>query len=539
MLAVVSRGLAQVIFSDRPAVGLLVVGATAAVAPWSAVGAVIGAVAGAVAGRVLRTVDDASWRMGLTGYNPAIVGISWGGVLARQDRRATLFVLALWAVIALDGPMRRLCARLSLPPLSGAAVVTIWVSAWVFHSLGDNLWVHPGLLPWGEFGVALAIGLVAAAAVWTAPTAAALTALLTAIAIVVWHWGMARPGLGPTGLWAFTVAPAAFGISAVFLGGSMVGLILGSVAALLGTAIWVAWVGSGFASVIPPVLAPFLLGAWLALWSVVRRFGAEAIDPLVGRAANIIRDARRRATPVAILTGAGVSTASGIPDYVSGAWLDPHVPPGDYAYDRYLASRASRQAYWAACARFRQYTRTAAPNISHVSIAALERDGWIAAVITQNVDGLHQAAGSRTVVELHGNISRVHCLGCGTSRPWPAAEVWAAGDVLCESCACFLKPAVIAFGENLRLEAWLAADQAVARCGALIVVGTRFGVSSAMALLGTARRRGIPVIFVNTGPIQAPVGPGDVFLDSRAERTLPALALRLHGSLSLGGSFRP
>lgn len=535
MLRVALSGLAQVIFADRPAVGVLVLAATAVVAPWSAVGALAGALAGAAVGR-RRGVDPASWRAGLTSYNPVIVGISWGGVLARHDRPATLFALALCAVLALDDPMRRLFARLGTPPLSAAAAVTVWASAWTFEALGDDLWRHPGLLPIGEFGVALAIVLVAIGTLWTAPRAAVFTALVTAAAIAVWHWVLMRPGLGPVGLWAFTIPPAAFGVAAVFLGGSRIGLVMGAAAAVVATLVWMTWVASGLADIVAPVLAPFVLGTTLVLWAVVRRFGVGAFDPVVGRAATIIRDAQRRATPAVVLTGAGVSTASGIPDYVSGAWLDSTRPAADYAYDRYLTSRACREAYWAACERFRQHARAAAPNAAHHSIAALERAGWIDAVVTQNVDGLHHAAGSRTVIELHGNIGRVHCLGCGTSRPWPTVEAWSTADVLCEHCACFLKPAVVAFGEDLRYDAWAAAEQAVSRCGALVVVGTQLAVSSAMTLVATARRRGVPVIFVNTGPVQTTIGPDDVFLNARAEYALPALALRLDGALGSGGA---
>ena len=538
MLAVVLRGLAQVVFSDRPAVGLLVVAATAAVAPWSALAAVAGAVAGTAAGRVFRTSDDASWRAGLSAYNPAVVGISWGGVLARQEASAGLFPLALGAAIALDAPLRRASARLGLPPLSAAAVLTVWLSFWVFRAFGQDLWAYPGLLPWGEAGVAAAIVLVAASTLWTAPRAALTTTALVAASVAVWRWGLGEPGLGPAGLWAFTVAPAAFGTSAVFLRDSRLGLLAGGAAALLGAGLWIAWVVSGAAGVLPPVLAPFVLGVWVVLWGVARRWGAEALDPALGLAAGLVRRARRRRAPAVVLTGAGVSTASGIPDYVSGAWLDPEVPVADYAHDRFLASRACREAYWNACHRFRRHTVAARPNPAHRALAELERRGAVAAVVTQNVDGLHQAAGSRAVVELHGNIEGLRCLGCGLRYAWPRDEVWLAGDPLCGACGSWLKPAVIALGEDLPLDAWAAADEAVARCGLLLVVGTQVAISSAAALLAAARRRGARVVFVNTGPVLAPVGPDDLFLRIPAERTLPALALLLDCPTDTRGESR-
>src|SRR5579863_6801843 len=176
------------------------------------------------------------------------------------------------------------------------------------------------------------------------------------------------------------------------------------------------------------------------------------------------------------LTGAGCSTASGIPDYrdAGGAWK--RSPP--MMYQEFVGSLGARQRYWArACVGWRRF-RDVLPGHSHRALARLERTGRLACLITQNVDGLHQVAGSRRVIDLHGRIDAVECLGC--SRRLPRSEVQARlealnpqwrqleaamapdGDAMldaavcrefrlvdCSGCGAPLKPAVVFFGESL------------------------------------------------------------------------------------------
>ena len=225
-----------------------------------------------------------------------------------------------------------------------------------------------------------------------------------------------------------------------------------------------------------------------------------------------------------VLTGAGTSTASGIPDYLSGAWLDKDVPASTYSYGRFLESSRCRRLYWEACDRFREVAMRAAPNRGHRALAALERKGWLSATITQNVDQLHQQAGAGEVIELHGQINRVRCLSCTETGRWPPAGTWRKFDLCCRSCGGHLKPAVIAMGENIPPTAWERSLAAAKDCGVLLVIGSQMAVSSAAELLTKARDYGAQIVFINLGAKALGYLPGDLYLEHRFEDALPAIA---------------
>jgi NAD-dependent SIR2 family protein deacetylase len=231
---------------------------------------------------------------------------------------------------------------------------------------------------------------------------------------------------------------------------------------------------------------------------------------------------------VLVLSGAGISTESGIPDYrgPSGAALRRHAP---MTYQAFTRDEVARRRYWARShVGWRLMTR-AEPNDGHRAVAALERAGMVAGTITQNVDGLHQAAGAERVIDLHGRLDRVICLGCGdlTSRTELDARLTAAnvewratitavnpdGDVDlpeeqldgftvvdCLRCGGVLKPDVVYFGENVpvpRVEqayAWLASARSV------LVLGSSLTVFSGRRFVVRAAKEGIPVAIVNDGP---------------------------------------
>ena len=137
---------------------------------------------------------------------------------------------------------------------------------------------------------------------------------------------------------------------------------------------------------------PFILATWITLIIVRAYAGWLITDPALGYVSEAIRHSIKNGRPVVALTGAGISTGSGIPDYVSGAWLDPDIPVAAYAWQRFIDSPRCRRAYWEACEKFRLRIRTAQPNIGHQSLAAMARHGWLTAIATQNVDRGHRAS---------------------------------------------------------------------------------------------------------------------------------------------------
>ena len=230
---------------------------------------------------------------------------------------------------------------------------------------------------------------------------------------------------------------------------------------------------------------------------------------------------------IAILTGAGVSTDSGIPDY-RGEGAPRRTP---MTAQTFLSDEAARRRYWVGSHLGWRAFSAAAPNAGHEAIAALEREGIANGVITQNVDGLHLRAGSRRVVELHGTMRRVFCTRCvqvfdrrdvgarvEADNPWITVPenvpLGPDGDVLPEStdgfvipdctvCGGMLKPDVVFFGEYIPSERFREAEQLVNSSEGLVVAGSSLVVNSGIRLVERARRRRLPVVIVNRGETKA------------------------------------
>lgn len=255
---------------------------------------------------------------------------------------------------------------------------------------------------------------------------------------------------------------------------------------------------------------------------------------------------------VLLLTGAGLSTASGIPDYrdrdgVRRGRLPVQGP-------EFRRSEAVRRRYWARSMVGWPTLAQAAPNPGHLAIAALERGGQLGAVITQNVDGLHQRAGSERLIELHGNIHGVVCLACGTqssradmqtllrganpaladaiAQPLPDGDAQIEPEALedfhipaCLLCGGTLQPDVVFFGDNVPPERTAAALDWMARADALLVVGSSLMVFSGFRFCKLAAEAGKQIAAVNVGKTRA----DDLLslkIEAAAQDVLPQLAQR-------------
>jgi NAD-dependent SIR2 family protein deacetylase len=231
-----------------------------------------------------------------------------------------------------------------------------------------------------------------------------------------------------------------------------------------------------------------------------------------------------------VLSGAGISTESGIPDYRDhdGAWK--HCKP--MQLQEFLGSEEGRQRYWGRSMLGWPRIATAVPNAGHRALAKLEANGWVGLLVTQNVDGLHTQAGNRAVVELHGCLNIVNCLGCGLklarslmqamltalnppfavdlSCPAPDGNVlvqrtdWSTFRVpSCGSCGGILKPEVVFFGESVPAERVQRGLSALAEADALLVVGSSLMVFSGFRFARAAAALGKPVAAVNLGRTRA------------------------------------
>lgn len=231
-----------------------------------------------------------------------------------------------------------------------------------------------------------------------------------------------------------------------------------------------------------------------------------------------------------ILTGAGCSTGSGIPDYrdSDGAWKRKQP----VTFQAFMGSELTRRRYWARSLLGWRRFRNAAPNDAHYALARLEAMGKSALLLTQNVDRLHQAAGSRNVIDLHGRLDRIRCMACERRTPredfqdaleslnpdWAKLEAGDAPDgdsdldgvdftsfsvPCCASCGGLLKPDVVFFGESVPRERVETAIQQLERADALLVVGTSLMVYSGFRFAETAARQGKPTAAIVLGRTRA------------------------------------
>ncbi len=219
------------------------------------------------------------------------------------------------------------------------------------------------------------------------------------------------------------------------------------------------------------------------------------------RAAGILRRAGR----ITVLTGAGISTDSGIPDFrgPQGVWTKNPAAEKTSTLSHYLADPEVRRVSWQQ--RLHSPAWEARPNAGHRALVELERQGRLVALITQNIDELHQRAGSDPgrVIEVHGTMHRVVCWGCGDEAPMQAAlDRVRAGeeDPPCRRCGGVLKSATISFGQSLDSRTILRAEMAAMSCDVLLAVGTTLAVHPAAGLVPLAAEAGAEVVIVNAQP---------------------------------------
>jgi len=197
-------------------------------------------------------------------------------------------------------------------------------------------------------------------------------------------------------------------------------------------------------------------------------------------------------------TGAGISTESGIPDFRSPGGIWSKSQP--VMYDDFLASPEARHEYWRQkCAAHADFA-AAEPNAGHLALAAWEKRGLLRGVITQNIDGLHEAAGSRHVLELHGTARHIACLGCGwRQEAGPLVAEFLDTEVVpeCPECGGLLKHATISFGQALDPEALEQAVQWTRRCELFLAIGSSLVVEPAASLPRLARSSGARLVIVN------------------------------------------
>ncbi|MBT4963573.1 MAG: hypothetical protein HON32_05280 [Francisellaceae bacterium] len=279
---------------------------------------------------------------------------------------------------------------------------------------------------------------------------------------------------------------------------------------------------------IPALLLPAVLSIWLAFFLLIGKSFHLPITTETKSIATILQNAKDNNLNVACLSGAGISTASGIPDYTSSVWIEKDVPAYYYNFEYFLNSRTARQVYFTSCAKFIGFLDKAKPNIAHITLHTLQANGYINKMITQNVDGLLQAAGCKDVIELHGKMNYLQCIQCSEKSPWPDDDLWKEKDLICPECQGLIKPAVKAYGEPLGHHTWSSACSTIADADVLMIVGTRMLVGSVIQLLDLARANNTTVIFMNDSLVATQYYDGDTILYDRLEHSLPTIKILLN-----------
>jgi len=223
------------------------------------------------------------------------------------------------------------------------------------------------------------------------------------------------------------------------------------------------------------------------------------------------------------LTGAGISVDSGLPQFrgVQGLWTK--YDPAEYAtIDAFMADPAK---VWKMMVELGRQIAEAQPNPAHYGLAELERMGHISVVVTQNIDGLHQRAGSRNVIEFHGNTNRLSCIEC--FRTYPADEI--SLEHLPPLCLCggVLKPDVVLYGETIPPQAAAMAHTAAGECELMMVVGTSAETVPASNLPRTAKSGGATIVEINISPTMLTGSTTDYFIESSSSDIVPDLVARV------------
>lgn len=235
------------------------------------------------------------------------------------------------------------------------------------------------------------------------------------------------------------------------------------------------------------------------------------------KAAEIIKKSKNMIS----LTGAGISVESGIPDFRSSGGLWDKYDPAIYA--SIYTFKNNPEKIWEMIFELMEMTGTAKPNAGHIALADLEKMGLLKAVVTQNIDNLHQAGGSQNVIEYHGNANSLECLKCNRKFSPDVFNLAEKKIPKCPDCEKILKPSVVFFGEMIPQNALFESQKYAEKADVVLVVGTSAIVYPAAGIPSIAKRNGAKIIEFNLEESELTHDITDVFVQGPAGKTLPAL----------------
>jgi NAD-dependent deacetylase len=257
-----------------------------------------------------------------------------------------------------------------------------------------------------------------------------------------------------------------------------------------------------------------------ALYKIISAFYPEKMEKFTDAksCAEAFLGRLEKSSKAVVLTGAGVSTASGIPDFRGPTGLYSKISQRTFEIDFFNDFPGD---YYRVAVDYIHPLADKAPNSAHLMLSRLEADGLIEAVITQNIDGLHRKAGSKKVIEFHGNVDNFVCTHCEKSflRPFVDTQIRAKGVPCCDTCGGLIRPAIVFFGDPIPLDAIEESRILAENADLFIVMGSSLEVNPAASLAVGAKRGGAALCIVNLGPTYL-----DSWVDLRLETDLTAFS---------------
>ena len=248
----------------------------------------------------------------------------------------------------------------------------------------------------------------------------------------------------------------------------------------------------------------------------------------MGNTRDVARIIRENGGVVAF-TGAGISVEAGIPAFRGGQGLWEKYDPMEYAQIDAFHRRPEK--VWTMLREMGEVILRADPSPAHWALGALERAGLLSAVITQNVDGLHQMAGNTKVIEYHGNHRQLRCTSCSATSPFTVESMKVFPYPTCEKCEGPLKPDVVFFGEQIPVGAMVRANQEANSCKVMIIIGTSGVVYPAAEIPFMAASRGTPIVEINVDPTPFTSSITNHFLEGSSSTIMPAILEEMGFSL--------
>jgi len=250
------------------------------------------------------------------------------------------------------------------------------------------------------------------------------------------------------------------------------------------------------------------------------------MDDLTARGAEMIKEAQK----ILVFTGAGLSTESGIPDFRSPGGVWERYDPSDFYFDKLISDEKAREKYWQMSTEFYMTMKDALPNRAHLSIKALEDNGKLLAIVTQNIDHLHHKAGNSPdkIIEIHGTAFSVSCLSCGKKYDRDEIEERVNSGVkapYCDDCSGILKPETISFGQAMPEDKMAQAMMHAGECDLCVVMGSSLVVYPAASVPVHAVQDGAKLIIINRD--QTPLdGQADLVIHESVSKALGQMVER-------------